>query len=142
MTTQAPAPAYPFWDALGGTGRACILPCGKCGTAYSDPLVARLAHIHEALRSSAAIAGWDIDADGTWCCPGCLEVPGGAGGLDSSIVEGFAESIRRIYRQSDAAEQEAAAALNALETSVEADVDAMSAGLTGASGMPSPRARP
>ena len=68
--------AFPFWDALqaqAGEHGDGILPCGRCGATYDDPVVAGFAHIHDALVRSATLAGWDTDGDGIWCCPACLE---------------------------------------------------------------------
>jgi hypothetical protein len=100
-TASEPARSpYPFWGALGGAERAGgILPCGKCGTVHAEPLVEGFAHLHDALRRSAADAGWDTDEDGTWCCADCLDIASGPEPADWADGPGTGTYEQRLAQQ-------------------------------------------
>jgi hypothetical protein len=52
-----------------------IMLCGACPperrSRYADPIAVRMPFAFEALRQSAYVMGWRLDAFGLWACPAC-----------------------------------------------------------------------
>jgi len=69
-------PLFPAGDALaGGMPGFDILPCLRCGTAFTGapPEVTGRAHVLGRLNYLAKEAGWTWDAYGVWTCPQCQQ---------------------------------------------------------------------
>lgn len=68
-----PADAFiPVWSPVLGQ---FIMVCGTCPperrSRYADPIAGHMPHEFEALRVSAYVSGWRLDAFARWACPAC-----------------------------------------------------------------------
>jgi hypothetical protein len=66
---RAPDCAIFIWSDLLGQH---IMKCGVClRSRYADPIAAHMPFTFEALRVSAHVSGWRLDAFSRWACPAC-----------------------------------------------------------------------
>lgn len=80
--TERPRPVRPAdaalfaWSALIGQH---VMLCGTCPpdrrSRYADPIAAHMPFTFEALRVSAHVSGWRLDAFARWACPACQATP-------------------------------------------------------------------
>ena len=73
-----PADAFiPVWSPVLGQ---FIMLCGTCPperrSRYADPMAGHMPPEFEALRVSAYVSGWRLDAFARWACPACQQTPG------------------------------------------------------------------
>ena len=71
---QRPADAAIFaWSRL---LQQHIMKCGVClRSRYADPIAGSMPFTFEALRVSAYVSGWRLDAFARWACPACQQTP-------------------------------------------------------------------
>lgn len=79
---QQPRPDRPYDAAIfiwSDLIEQFIMLCGTCPpkrrSRYADPIAATMPHGFEALRQSAYVMGWRLDAFARWACPACQAGP-------------------------------------------------------------------